>query len=92
MVLRTTFIIGLLAGLLDVAASAADWTEYRMGPFRVISNAGDRAARERLTEMEQTRHVLAGMLGKTQLQSVWPMVLVTWARQRTATSAACANV
>ena len=46
------------------SAFAADWTEYRMGPFRVISNAGDRAARDRLTEMEQTRHVLAGMLGK----------------------------
>jgi hypothetical protein len=59
MVLRTAFLIALLAS----AASAADWTEYRMGPFRVISNAGDRAARERLTQMEQTRHVLAGMLG-----------------------------
>jgi len=53
-----------------------------MGPFRVISNAGDRAARERLTEMEQTRHVLAGMLGKTELQAVWPMVLVLFPNQR----------
>jgi len=72
----------LLPVLLASVASAADWTEYRMGPFRVISNAGDRAARERLTEMEQTRHVLAGMLGKTELQAVWPMVLVLFPNQR----------
>jgi hypothetical protein len=73
----------LLLGVL-VASSvfAADWTEYRMGPFRVISNAGDRAARERLTEMEQTRHVLAGMLGETELQAVWPIVLVLFPNQR----------
>jgi hypothetical protein len=65
-----------IAVLLTSTVFAADWTEYRMGPFRVISNAGDRPARERLTEMEQTRHVLAGMLGKTDLQPVWPIVLV----------------
>ena len=78
MVLRTAFLIALLAS----AASAADWTEYRMGPFRVISNAGDRAARERLTEMEQTRHVLAGMLGKADLPTVWPIVLVLFPNQK----------
>jgi len=77
-VLRTAIFIALLAS----AASAADWTEYRMGPFRVISDAGDRAARERLTQMEQTRHVLAGMLGKTDLPTVWPMVLVLFPNQK----------
>jgi hypothetical protein len=68
--------------LLASASYAADWTEYRMGPFRVISNAGDKAARERLNEMEQTRHVLGGMLGKTDPQTVWPMVLVLFSNQR----------
>jgi len=53
-----------------------------MGPFRVVSNAGDRAARERLTQMEQTRHVLAGMLGKTDLETVWPIVLVLFPNQK----------
>jgi hypothetical protein len=77
-VLRTALILALLAS----AACAADWTEYRVGPFRVISNAGDRAARERLTQMEQTRHVLAGMLGKTDLQTVWPIVLVLFPNQK----------
>jgi hypothetical protein len=77
-VLRTALLIALLAS----AASAADWTEYRMGPLRVISDAGDRAARERLTQMEQTRHVLAGMLGKTDLPTVWPIVLVLFPHQK----------
>jgi len=77
-VLRKTLIFALLAS----PAFAADWTEYRIGPFRVISNAGDRRARERLTEMEQTRHVLAGMLGKTDLQTVWPIVLVLFPNQK----------
>src|SRR5689334_11495047 len=53
-----------------------------MGPFRVVSNAGDRAARERLTQMEQTRHVLAGMLGKADLPTVWPIVLVLFPNQK----------
>jgi hypothetical protein len=72
----------ILTALLASSVPAADWTEYRMGPFRVISNAGDRPARERLTEMEQTRHVLAGMLGKTDLQTVWPIVLVLFPNQK----------
>src|ERR1700732_2073554 len=71
-----------IAVLLTSTVFAADWTEYRMGPFRVISNAGDRPARERLTEMEQTRHVLAGMLGKTELQTIWPLVLVLFQSQK----------
>lgn len=78
MVLRSALITVLLAS----SAFAADWTEYRMGPFCVISNAGDRAARERLTQMEQTRHVLAGMLGKTDLPTVWPIVLVLFPNQK----------
>ena len=78
MVLRTAFLIALLAS----SVSAADWTEYRIGPFRVVSNAGDRAARERLTQMEQTRHVLAGMLGKIDLETVWPIVLVLFPNQK----------
>jgi hypothetical protein len=77
-VLRSALVTVLLAS----SAFAADWTEYRMGPFRVISNAGDRPARERLTEMEQTRHVLAGMLGKPDLPTVWPIVLVLFPNQK----------
>ena len=54
----------------------------KWGRSASISNAGDRAARERLTQMEQTRHVLAGMLGKTDLETVWPIVLVLFPNQK----------
>jgi hypothetical protein len=74
----------LLALLLARFASAADhWIEYRKGPFRIISDAGDKAARDRLNEMEQLRYVLGGLFGKntgalggpsaSELQTVWPI-------------------
>ena len=82
----------LAAIFLISPASAAGWIEYRIGPFRVVSNAGDKAARERLTEMEQLRHVLGNMLGKdslgvggpgkTELTTIWPIDVVVFANAR----------
>ncbi|MBV8847215.1 MAG: hypothetical protein JO307_30770 [Bryobacterales bacterium] len=60
----------------------ANWTEYKSGPFHVISDAGDKPARDRLMELEQLRHVLATELGKNDLQLVWPIKLVLFANQR----------
>ena len=57
--LRRTLTLVLLA----LPAFAADWVEYRSGPFHVFSDAGDRAARERLTQLEQLRFVLGTLLG-----------------------------
>ena len=54
----------LTLALLALPAFAADWVEYRAGPFHVFSDAGDRAARERLTQLEQLRFVLGTLLGK----------------------------
>jgi hypothetical protein len=72
--------------LLASAAFAADWKEYRSGPFRIVSNAGDRQARERLTELEQIRHVLGAWIGKdggkAELDSVWPLTLVLFDKTR----------
>ena len=77
----------LLALFLAASAFAADWTEYRVGPLRVISNAGDSDARKQLTEMEQIRWVLAGMLGKDplrheELDAIWPITLVLFDSDR----------
>ena len=46
--------------------------------------ANDKIARERLTEMEQIRFVLGGMLksSTTQLDSVWPIDLVLFNNAR----------
>ena len=70
-----------------LVAAAAGWTEYRIGPLRIVSDAGDTAARERLTEMEQIRFVLGGMLGKEalrneELTAIWPITLVLFDSQR----------
>ena len=78
-----------LLGLFFVlTASAADkWIDYRIGPFHVISNAGDKASREKLNQMEQLRYAL-GMqlgkigLGKTGLDAVFPVDVILFANQR----------
>ena len=68
--------------LLAAPAFAADWVEYRSGPLHVFSDAGDRTARERLTQLEQIRYVLGGLLGKSDLTTVWPIDLVLFANQK----------
>jgi hypothetical protein len=77
-VLRRTLALALLA----LPAFAADWVEYRAGPFHVFSDAGDRAARERLTQLEQLRFVLATLLGKSDLNTLWPLDLVLFSNQK----------
>lgn len=68
------------------------WIEYRVGPFHVYSDAGDKAARDRLNEMEQLRHALGVLLGKdslgvggpqtSQLDTVWPVDLVLFSNTK----------
>jgi len=72
----------LTLALLAAPAFAADWVEYRSGPLHIFSDAGDRAARERLTQLEQIRFVLGGMLGKNELTTVWPIDLVLFSNQK----------
>ncbi|HEV1284522.1 MAG TPA: hypothetical protein VNU44_04400 [Bryobacteraceae bacterium] len=74
--------------LVAATAPAADrWVEYRIGPFHVISNAGDKASREKLNQMEQLRYALGTELGKVGLgknglETVWPIDVVLFANQR----------
>lgn len=83
------------AALALLAASplfAARWIEYRIGPFHVYSDAGDKAARDRLNEMEQLRHALGVLLGKDslgvggpqsmQLETVWPIDLILFSNTK----------
>jgi hypothetical protein len=80
-----SLVVGIV---LAVSGSAADrWIEYRIGPFHVISNAGDKAAREKLNQIEQFRYALGTELGKIGmgkdgLVTVWPIDLVLFASQR----------
>lgn len=72
--------------LLSPAFGADKWIEYRIGPFHVISDAGDKAAREKLMEIEQLRYALGAQLGKNGpgkgLDTVWPIDLVLFSNQR----------
>jgi hypothetical protein len=58
---------------------AADkWTEYNLGPFYVDADSDASAARYDLTQLEQTRWVLSGLLEIKDLNATWPIrILVT---------------
>jgi hypothetical protein len=79
---------GLLVVLFAVSAFGADkWIDYRIGPFHVISNAGDKAAREKLNQMEQLRYSLGTELGKVGmgkdgLVTMWPIDVILFANQK----------
>jgi hypothetical protein len=53
---------------------AADhWTELNIGPFYVDADTDTVAAREALTQLEQLRWVMGGLLESKDLHSVWPL-------------------
>ena len=53
---------------------AADrWVEFRSGPFEVITDAGERAGRERLLQLEQFRFGIEQVLGSTDLKPARPI-------------------
>jgi hypothetical protein len=67
----------MAALLLTTGAWADDgWVEFRSGPFHVLTKDAEKNARSVLNELEQIRHVLGAMLGKQELNSVWPIRLV----------------
>jgi hypothetical protein len=58
--------------------AAPHWTELNIGPFYVDTDSDTGAARDVLTQLEQTRWVLGGLLESKDLPSVWPIrVLLT---------------
>jgi hypothetical protein len=69
--------------------AAEHWIEYQSGPLHVFSDAGDKLARARLTEMEQLRYLLGTMMGKiglgpggtakSQFEPIWPVDLILFA-------------
>lgn len=54
------------------------WTELNIGPFYVDTDSDVGAARNALTQLEQLRWVLGGLLESKDLPSLWPIrVLLT---------------
>jgi hypothetical protein len=78
---RFRFVIALAA--LSVCLAAAlpfshgeHWTELTIGPFYVDTGGDLPQARDALTQMEQVRWVLGGLLEVQDLQSLWPVRVV----------------
>src|SRR5260370_23080354 len=49
------------------------WIGLKSGPFEVLSNAGDKTAREKLMYLEQFRETLRVITGKQEMRMVWPV-------------------
>ncbi len=82
--IEVVFRFALLLLALAGSVTAASWTEYRIGPLRIVSDAGDNASRSRLTEMEQIRWVLGNMLGEDDAKTIWPVTLVLFGDRKDA--------
>jgi hypothetical protein len=63
--------------LVPLTAAAADrWIEVRSGPFHIVTDAGDRGARETLNQLEQVRYLLGKAMGVEELKTLWPIRIV----------------
>lgn len=68
----------LWLSLLIPAFLHAGWTEYRSGPFNVMTDAGAREGRDVLAHFEQLRHVFGKLTGKEDAKSLWPIRIVAF--------------
>lgn len=62
--------------VLVCSLGAADWEEYRTGPFEVWTEASEKEGRQLLVRLEQMRHMLGTYLGKQELASLWTIRVV----------------
>jgi hypothetical protein len=69
------FVFSILLAPFPVVA-AEHWTELNVGPFYVDSDSDTSAARDDLTQLEQLRWVMGGLLESKDLRSVWPMRVI----------------
>lgn len=59
------------------------WTELNIGPFYVDAEGDAGAARDALTQLEQLRWVLGGLLESKDLPSVWPIRMMLIRNEKT---------
>jgi len=75
MIFSRRLILALVCASLPLAAGE-HWTELNIGPFFVDSDGDTGAAREALTQLEQLRWVMGGLLESKDLHSVWPIRVI----------------
>lgn len=69
--------------LVPPAVSKDRWTEFNIGPFYVDTEGDAGAARDALTQLEQLRWVLGGLLESKDLPSVWPIRVMLTRNEKT---------
>jgi len=67
---RRLLVLFLLA---QAVLLAQRWSGFAAGPYEVLSDSGERDARQRLAELEQFRFALEQLLGKESIHPVWPV-------------------
>lgn len=65
------------------ASGHEKWTELNIGPFYVDSQGDLGAARNDLTQMEQVRWVMGGLLESKDLPSLWPIRVMLTKSEKT---------
>lgn len=74
----------LFGFIFSPGAPARDkWTELNIGPFYVDTDGDLAAARNDLTQMEQVRWVLGGLLESRDLPSLWPIRVMLTKNEKT---------
>ena len=56
------------------------WIGLKSGPFEVLSDAGEKPARETLMYLEQLRETLRIITGKQEMRTVWPIRVLIFKR------------
>lgn len=72
----TRIAILLLPALACGAASGAGWSYFRSGPVEVWTDGNGDAARQVLATFDQLRHYTARVLGREEINPLWPVRLL----------------
>ena len=76
MLIRLSCLLLLTALLPQILPAEEHWIALKSGPFEVLSNVGDRPAREKLMLLEQFRETLRVITGKKEMRLVWPVRVI----------------
>jgi hypothetical protein len=82
--LRPLYAFVWIGFVFSTAAQAREkWTELNIGPFYIDTDSDVGAARNDLTQLEQVRWVMGGLLESKDLPSLWPVRVMLTKSEKT---------